>query len=373
MNGTPLPRLRLLVACALLPLACGLVPSFAFAGIADPHAAHRAAATGSAQAAQDPHAAHRAARDTPTTDPHTGHVMPETSGNDADPHAHHSAPATPATDPHAGHAMPEAPADDADPRAHHGHAGAAAQSADPHAHHAASPFPTPTAEERAAAFPAELEDMDMSDHMDDDPRITVFHGDRLETARDADLRWDLRLGTGGTFDKVWLRSEGERDAGTTAHARTELYWSHATGPWWDRTLGLRHDTGGGDPSRTWVGIGVQGLLPHFIETEATLYAGERGLAARVEFEYELLLTNQLILQPKVEANLYGRDDVDRHIGRGLSDVEAGLRLRYEFSPRFAPYVGYTWTRSFGRTADLLRDAGDGVQDDGWVAGVRFWF
>lgn len=260
----------------------------------------------------------------------------------------------------------------ADPmREQHDHAG--------HDHHASpaqppSPFPAATAAERAAAFPADLEGMDMRAHMDDNPLVAVFHGDRLEHGDDDVLGWDLRAGIGRNFDELWLRSEGERGDGRLQHASTELFWSHATGPWWDRTIGLRHDTGRGGASRDWAAIGVQGLAPYKFEFEATGYVGASGrLAARVEGEYELLLGSRLVLEPKLEANFYSRDDDENHLGKGLSDASFGLRLRYEFSRRFAPYVGHVWTRRFGGTADRAEAAGHGAGEGGWVAGVRFWF
>ena len=97
------------------------------------------------------------------------------------------------------------------------------------------------------------------------------------------------------------------------------------------------------------------------------------MAARLEAEYEVLLTNRLVLQPRLEANLYSRDDEENHVGKGLADAGIGLRLRYEFSPRFAPYAGYAWTRRFGDTARFAEAAGGDAVEHGWVAGVRFWF
>ena len=235
------------------------------------------------------------------------------------------------------------------------------------------PLPEPTAE-RAAAFPAGLEGMDMRGHMDDDPLVAVLRADQLEWREDDSFGWNLRAAIGGNFDKLLLRSEGERAGGDTRHADVELLWSHATGPWWDRVLGVRHDTGNGGPARTWAALGVQGLAPYMFEVEVTAYVGESGrLAARLEGEYELLLSNRLILQPKLEADLYGRDDPANIIGSGLSEAEFGLRLRYEFSPRFAPYVGHVWSRKFGRTARFAEDEGLETDDRAWVAGIRVWF
>ena len=85
------------------------------------------------------------------------------------------------------------------------------------------------------------------------------------------------------------------------------------------------------------------------------------------------LTNRLILQPLVELDFNGSQDRSRGVGSGLSTLEAGLRLRYEFNRRFAPYVGVVHERTFGNTADLRREEGEPTQDTRVVAGVRFWF
>src|SRR3546814_14953606 len=131
------------------------------------------------------------------------------------------------------------------------------------------PFPPATAAERAAAFPSDLENMDMRGHMDDNPLVAVFRGDQPERSEDDALGWDLRAGIGRNFDKLWLRSEGERRDRRLAHARTELFWSHATGPWWDRTIGHRHDSQHPGPYRDWAATGVPGQDPQKVGGGAT--------------------------------------------------------------------------------------------------------
>lgn len=235
-----------------------------------------------------------------------------------------------------------------------------------------SAFPEPTAAERQAAFP-DLGDMDMRGHMEDNPLVSVLRVDQLEWSQDDATGWNLRASIGRNFDKLWLRSEGEKPENREARGDVELLWSHATGPWWDRVVGVRSDFGQGH-SRQWLALGVVGLTPYQFELEATAYVGGSGrLAARVEAEYEILLTNQWILQPKLEANLYSEEDPDNAIGKGLSDAQFGLRLRYEFSPQFAPYVGYAWSRRFGDTARFTEAVGGEAAEQGWIVGLRFWF
>jgi len=276
----------------------------------------------------------------------------------------------PAPDPHAGHAVPE-PAEGME------------HSVMQHMDHAAmghdlpadapprDPIPVVTPADRAAAFP------DVGGHAVHDNGIHYFALiDRLEIS-DADgddpLAWEASGWVGTDLDRVWLRSEGEAVDGDVEHANLEVFYGRAIARWWDGVVGVRHDSGEG-PSQTFAAIGVIGLAPQKFEVEATAYIGQGGQTGLgVEVEYDTLLTNRLVLQWLAEAEVWGKDDPRRGIGSGLGTVEAGLRLRYEITRQFAPYIGVTRERAFGGTADLRRAAGHDVDDTRVVAGVRFWF
>jgi copper resistance protein B len=210
----------------------------------------------------------------------------------------------------------------------------------------------------------------------EDPLNRSFLLDQFETReRDGgrDLAWDARFWAGYAFDKVVLRTEGEKRGGDTEHAELELLWSHAIAPWWEILAGARTDFAPG-ASQTWAACGVQGLAPYRFEVDATAYLADGGsTAARVEGKYELLITPRLVLQPQVEIEWHGQSDAARGIGAGLAGAEMGLRLRYEFRREIAPYVGLVRERSFGRTADLRRAAGEDPDDTRLVAGVRVRF
>lgn len=185
--------------------------------------------------------------------------------------------------------------------------------------------------------------------------------------------WDADGWVGTDMNRLWLRSEGERESGDTEEAEVQLLYGRPVARWWEAVAGIRHDFAPGR-SRTWAAVGLEGLAPHWFEVEATAFVGEGGqTAARLEAEYELLLTNRLILQPRLEINLHGRNDRRRAIGSGVTDLEAGLRLRYEVRREVAPYVGVNWSRKLGRTADFAELAGEDVEDTRLVAGIRIWF
>ncbi len=185
--------------------------------------------------------------------------------------------------------------------------------------------------------------------------------------------WDIKGWVGGDIDRLWLRSEGERSAGRTESAEAQALWGRAISPWWDLVGGVRQDFKPG-ASQSWAAFGLQGMALYNFEAEATLFVGESGhTAARLEGDYDILLTNRLILQPTAELNFYAQNDPQRGVGSGLAESDLGLRLRYEVRREFAPYVGLSWNRTYGQTAQYARDEGEDVNQLHWVVGVRLWF
>lgn len=339
---------------------------------ADPHAGHRPPAP--TTPAQDPHAGHETApQQQPAEDPHAGHVMPDKEAPEKDPHAGHSMPASPPApaDPHAGHETPHA----TDPHAGHG---APAVADPPVAPPPPGAFSGPThaadtvfgAGEMAPVREAmRKEHGEMSTSMLLIDRLEA----RLQNGRDG-YAWDAQGWIGGDIGKLWLKSEGEGAfGGAIEAAEVQALWSHAIGPFFDLQAGLRYDLRP-QPDRAYAVLGVQGLAPYWFELDAAAFLSTMGdLTARVEAEYDQRITQKFILQPRVEIDLAAQDVPELGIGSGLSTAEAGLRLRYEFVPEFAPYVGVEYERAFGDTARFRRGEGEDVGGWSLLVGLRAWF
>ena len=339
-------------------------------------------------AAQDPHAGHAMP---PAADPHAGHQMP-TQAPPVDPHAGHdmSTPAPAQPDPHAGHdmsAMTPAPADP-----HAGHDMSTMSMGPPDvptsADHPGRPpeAPVPTAARSGPTHAADLvfgaEAMAASRetlvHENGDVRTTAVIIDRLEAgfgdSEDTYL-WDVQGWTGGDINRFWWKSEGEGDfAGGLEEAEIQALYSRAVTPFWDVQAGVRQDFRPDGEDTTHLVLGLQGLAPYWWEIDAAAFLSTEGdLTARVEAEYDQRITQRLILQPRLEVDVSASDIPELEVGSGLSSVEAGLRLRYEFRKEFAPYVGVEWSRAFGDTADYIEARGGESDDTRFVVGLKAWF
>jgi len=190
------------------------------------------------------------------------------------------------------------------------------------------------------------------------------------------LRWDGQAWAGTDYNRLWLKSEGRYNVnrkGTMTDGDHEALYDRPISTYFDVQAGVRVDLDS-LPTRTWVALGVQGLALEFWDLEATVYASDGGhYALKTNASYDLLLTQRLILQPQFETNWYTKTDPGRRIGSGLSDIDMGLRLRYEFSRKLAPYVGVAYQRSFSGTASYAREDGGHVNDVRFLAGLRVWF
>ena len=234
------------------------------------------------------------------------------------------------------------------------------------------PFIPPVSDEdRKAAFP------DVQGHTVHDRAMHSFVlFDQLEWQSGfgaQGLNVDTKGWVGGDRNRFWFRAEGDSEDGRVSEAETHLLYGRQISRWWDVVGGVRQDVRPG-PARTWAAVGIQGLAPYWFEVELTGYVGAEGRTHfRGAVEYELLLTNRLVLQPLIEVEVFGKSDPERGIGAGLSTMNAGFRLRYEFRRELAPYVGVTWDSKFGKTAEFAEAAGEHSGGARLVIGVRLWF
>lgn len=202
--------------------------------------------------------------------------------------------------------------------------------------------------------------------------------DKLEyrAADDADsVAWSAQARAGTDVNKVAFKTSGEYvpEDDTFEKVETQLLYMRMATDFFDVQAGIRHDFDP-NPERTYAVLGVNGLAPQWFEVDANLFLSDRGDAsARLEAEYDILLTQRLVLQPQAELNVGFSDDRPLGIGAGFSSIEAGLRLRYEIEREVAPYIGVAWERGLGETAMRTRADGEDPERTSLVAGVSLFF
>ena len=192
------------------------------------------------------------------------------------------------------------------------------------------------------------------------------------------LVWDAQGWIGKDFHKFWFKTEGDV---LTSEKEGEMelqgLYSRAITSFFDFQAGLRYDLAYNavdNNSRGFAVIGIQGLAPYLFEVDGSFQLSEDGdISASFEGEIDLLVTQRLIAQPRFATNLALQEVEEWGVGSGINDVQLGFRLRYEIRREFAPYVGISWNRKLGQTADFTREEGGEASVFGLVGGVRMWF
>ncbi len=202
--------------------------------------------------------------------------------------------------------------------------------------------------------------------------------DQLEgraSSAGGEFRWEGEGWLGGDLNRLWIKSEGVDVNRTVRDGDQEFLYDRPIPRlrYFDLQAGVRADLDS-SPQRAWAALGIEGLAPYSFELSPTLYMRNGGnIAGRIESYYDLRLTQRLVLQPEIEFNLYNKDDRSRGIGSGLSGIDTGLRLRYEFSRKLAPYAGYAYNGEFGDTATYAKQSGEAAHDSSFVFGIRVWY
>ena len=196
--------------------------------------------------------------------------------------------------------------------------------------------------------------------------------------RDSDVRWDIESWNGGDYRRFFVKTEGERSTiGADYDADLQLLSSRLVRPFTEIQYGVRlqgRKFGGANVARPQAVLGIESRLPYNYAIESALYLDPHGkLSADFTATKDLLLTQRLILQGRFETNVALQEAERFGLGSGVNDVELGLRLRYEIRREFAPYLGISYGRSFGRTATYVRQSGGEASQTRFVAGVRLWF
>jgi copper resistance protein B len=337
--------------------------------------------TGSALAQHEGHTAAETAVEEPAVNASTTAEAGAVTAAPADPHAGHTMsaeePAAAAADPHAGHTMPAPAAADAQ----QGHDMATMTAGDMAARDQPPPpeaFSGPRFAADLVYDPAEMaraREIPRAEH--GDFRALFLMADQFEVqSRDGEdaYIWDAQGWYGGDIDKFWFKTEGEGEVNEGPdEIEVQTLWSHAIHPWFDFQAGARLDFESGF-ERSHLVLGFQGLAPYSFEVDAAAFISDDGdVTARFEGEYDVWLTQRLILQPRLEFELAAQDIPERAIGSGLSSAEIGARLHYQIVREVAPYFGVEYQRLFSGTADAAQRAGEDA--GGWnvVLGIRTWF
>jgi copper resistance protein B len=162
--------------------------------------------------------------------------------------------------------------------------------------------------------------------------------------------------------------------GGTRGIDSRFFYSRLIADFWDAKAGVSFTVFDEGVTRSGFVAGLEGLAPYGIHIDAVLGISQTGVVSvRLDASYDLMLSQKLIAQPYLEAMVASQNDPAIQLGSGLSRFEIGLRLRYEITKEFAPYVGVSFEQYTGNTAGFVAASGEPTSLVRALVGLKFWF
>jgi copper resistance protein B len=230
----------------------------------------------------------------------------------------------------------------------------------------AAPEPVPA---KVPGWPSAVRDNTVNAHV----LLNQFEG-RTNGSNDA-FRWDGEGWIGTDMNRLWIKSEGFAGNGAVSDGDHEALYDRPIPRmrYFDAQAGVRADIDS-NPTRVWAAAGIEGLAPYFFDFEPTFYIRDGGhMAGRIEGSWDLFLMQRWVVQPQAELNFYSKDDPARKIGSGFSDIDTGVRLRYEVNRKLNPYIGWAYNGNYGGSARYTRLSGEATSNSSFVFGLRLWY
>ena len=157
---------------------------------------------------------------------------------------------------------------------------------------------------------------------------------------------------GSSQHKGWLRLDTALPISASLGAvELQGLYSYALGENWELQGGLRHDLNT-TPALTYGAIGLQGVTPQDIELDLSAFVRTSGdLSFAATIEYDVALTEQLILQASLELVAALGNDETAGLKSGIPAREAAMRMVYRVNDNLSPYLALVWERHEGFDED----------------------
>ncbi|OYW67331.1 MAG: copper resistance protein CopB [Pseudomonadales bacterium 32-42-5] len=191
----------------------------------------------------------------------------------------------------------------------------------------------------------------------------IYQLTRLENAWIVDEDGKGNLGTkfdtliGTDENRLFIEANLDKAESNDPKYDVSALYSRNVAPFWDVQAGVRYSEDKNNSS-----------------SDPYLYGGENNFwGASFELDRDLLLTQKLITQPYIEADVVFSDDSDYAAKSGLSELKTGIRTRYEITKRIKPFIDVAYQYEKGQKATSMQEATESEKGWKYGAGIELVF
>lgn len=179
---------------------------------------------------------------------------------------------------------------------------------------------------------------------------------------------------GGDYNKLELYTDdAEISKGTVENADIDIFYWHLINQFWAIKGGANYFYRPAERAYWQPGIGIEGLMPYFIDTNARAYYHEGSAKLDVELSRDTQITNNFFIRTGIRSILATKTVTEDEIGRGLNQMRYTLRPYYRIRPGLSIFTEFEHEEDYGALKSIRRSEGESTTENTITFGLSVLF
>ena len=164
---------------------------------------------------------------------------------------------------------------------------------------------------------------------------------------------------GSDYNKLELyANEAEIDSGTVEDADLDIFYWHLLNQFWAIKGGANYFYRPAETPYWQPGVGLEGLMPYFIDTNVRLYYHDGSVKLDAELSRDSQMTNNFFIRTGVRSILATKTVTQSDIGSGLNQMRYTVRPYYRVMPGLNVFAQFEYDQNVGEFKTLCSSDGE---------------
>lgn len=175
---------------------------------------------------------------------------------------------------------------------------------------------------------------------------------------------------GYDYNKLEIYSEeAEINQGVVEDANVDIFYWHLASAFWAVKGGVNYTYRPSETPYWQPGIGIEGLMPYFIDTDIRVYEHAGSVKLNAELSRDTQITNQFFIRTGIQANAASKTVNEDEVGNGFNQMQYILRPYYKLSPNVTLYTEFNYTQDYGQQITIDNNNDQSTQSTTLLFGI----
>lgn len=179
---------------------------------------------------------------------------------------------------------------------------------------------------------------------------------------------------GGDYNKLELYADNaQMEQGTVSNADLDIFYWRLISQFWAVKGGVNYFYRPAEHPYWQPGIGIEGLMPYFIDTNVRTYLYSGSVKFDIELSRDTQITNNFFIRTGVESIFATKTVSGAEIGSGMNEMQYTLRPYYRIRPGVNLFAQYQYTNDYGALSSFDKQNNESPNESSLTLGVSLLF